>query len=64
MNAPWWLAKVSAAWKRKHGPPDRAAREARVAKARAESFGEVSAERDAELRQKLVDAHAGKGPLL
>ena len=62
--SPRWLAQLRAAWKRKHGPPDRAAREARAAKARAESFGEVTAERDAELKQKLVDAHANKGSLL
>ena len=83
MNAPWWLAKVRAAWKRKQlarglrGPQfgteaamedfcgrNRKAREAKVEEVRREAFGEVTQEREAELRQELIDAHAGKGRLI
>lgn len=64
MNAPWWLAKVRAAWKRKHGPPDRAAREAKCKQWRKEAFGEITEQQREADRQLLTDAHSGKGSLL
>lgn len=70
MNAPWWLAKVSAAWKRKHGPPDRAAREVRAAQEKKKAFGPLMTPQEkADFeglveKQRLADAGKGTGSLI